>query len=51
MKVLLINTVCGSGSVGKITADIYHTLKETGEDGIILYGRGEAPAQVHAVKV
>lgn len=51
MKVLLINTVCGSGSVGKITADIYHTLKEAGEDGIILYGRNDAPAQVNAVKI
>lgn len=51
MKVLLINTVCGSGSVGKITADIYHTLKEQGEDGIILYGRNDAPDSVNAVKI
>ena len=51
MKVLLINTVCGSGSVGKITADIYHTLKEQGEDGIVLYGRNEAPDTVNAVKI
>lgn len=51
MKVLLINTVCGSGSVGKITADIYHTLKAQGEDGIILYGRNEAPDSVNAVKI
>ncbi len=51
MKVLLINTVCGSGSVGKITADIYHTLKDAGEDGIVLYGRNQAPEQVKAVKI
>lgn len=51
MKVLIINTVCGSGSVGKITADIYHTLKDAGEDGIILYGRNQAPDHVNAVKI
>lgn len=51
MKVLLINTVCGRGSVGKITADIYHTLKEQGEEGIVVYGRGDAPRNVNAVKI
>lgn len=51
MKILQINTVCGSGSVGKITADIYHTLKEQGEEGIILYGRNDAPKDVNAVKI
>ena len=51
MKILQINTVCGSGSVGKITADIYHTLKEQGEDGVILYGRNDAPKEVNAVKI
>lgn len=51
MKILQINTVCGSGSVGKITADIYHTLKEQGEEGVILYGRNEAPDDVNAVKI
>lgn len=51
MKILQINTVCGSGSVGKITADIYHTLKEQKEEGVILYGRNEAPKDVNAVKI
>lgn len=51
MKVLLINTVCGSGSVGKITSDIYDTLKQAGEDAIILYGRNQAPDQANAVKI
>ena len=51
MKILQINTVCGSGSVGKITADIYHTLKEQGEEGIVLYGRNNAPKEVNAVKI
>lgn len=51
MKILQINTVCGSGSVGKITADIYHTLKEQGEEGIVLYGRNDAPKEVNAVRI
>ncbi len=32
MKVLQISTVCGSGSVGRITVDIYHTLEKQGDD-------------------
>ncbi len=50
MKVLQINTVCGSGSVGKITIDIYETLKEQGEEAIILYGRNQAPGEVKNAK-
>ena len=45
MKVLQINTVCGSGSVGKITVDIYETLRELGEEAVILYGRNQAPRE------
>ena len=51
MKILQINTVCGSGSVGKITADIYNTLKEQGEEGVVCYGRNSAPKEINAVKV
>lgn len=48
MKVLQISTVCGSGSVGRITADIYHTLKKQGEECLIAYGRRSAPQDVDA---
>ena len=44
MKVLQISTVCGSGSVGRITVDIYHTLKSCGDEGLIAlstFFRGE----------
>lgn len=51
MKVLQLNTVCGRGSVGKITVDLYRTLKEQGEEGVILYGRDSAPEDVNAIKV
>lgn len=48
LKVLQINTVCGSGSVGRITVDIYHTLQENKDQGLIAYGRRTAPADVEA---
>lgn len=52
MKVLQINTVCGSGSVGKITVDIYETLRERGEEAVIFYGRDQASGNVEgAVKI
>lgn len=50
MKVLQINTVCGSGSVGKITVDIYETLKELGEEAVILYGRNQAPRETKGAR-
>ena len=50
MKVLQISTVCGSGSVGRITADIYHTLQKNGDQGIVAYGRRTAPADVDAYR-
>ena len=43
LKVLQINTVCGSGSVGRIATDLMLTLKEEGHDCEILYGRRKAP--------
>lgn len=43
MKIAQINTVCGNGSVGRITVDIYHALKKNGHEGKIFYGRRNAP--------
>ncbi len=47
MKIAQINTVCGNGSVGRITVDIYHALKKSGYEGKIYYGRRTAPEEVH----
>lgn len=46
MKIAQINTVCGNGSVGRITVDIYHALKRKGHEGKIFYGRRTAPEGV-----
>ncbi len=50
MKIAQINTVCGSGSVGRITVDIYHALKKNGHEGKIYYGRRTAPENVETEK-
>ncbi len=50
LKIAQINTVCGNGSVGRITVDIYHALKQKGHEGKIYYGRRNAPEDVNAEK-
>ena len=50
MKIAQINTVCGNGSVGRITVDIYHALKKSGHEGKIYYGRRAAPETAETEK-
>ncbi len=51
MKVLQVNTVCGTGSVGRIALDLYHLIEEKGNECRIAYGRGEAPDDIKSIKV
>lgn len=41
MKYLFINTVCGTGSTGRICAELAETLDKQGNEVKIAYGRGE----------
>ena len=41
MKVMQINCVYNTGSTGKIVYDIHNSLKESGIESIICYGRGK----------
>ena len=50
-KVLLVNTVCGTGSVGRLVAGLYHTLEEHGYECLVAYGRGEAPSDIRAYRI
>lgn len=50
MKVLFINLVYGTGSTGKIVADIIQLLEKSGHDAKVLYGVGEEPTCQNAVK-
>ena len=43
MKIVQVNTVCGSGSVGRIVVDLYKTAEEAGHVSLAAYGRGSAP--------
>ena len=40
MKVFQVNSVCGTGSTGRIVCDIKQMLKNSGNDCRIAYGRG-----------
>ena len=50
MKVLQINTICGSGSVGRITVDIVHALEAQGDEGMVAFGRRTGPEGVPTYK-
>ncbi|MDR0606675.1 MAG: glycosyltransferase [Bacteroidales bacterium] len=41
MKVLLINSVCKTGSTGKIVYDLYTELNKNDHEAAICYGRGQ----------
>ncbi|WP_423367151.1 glycosyltransferase [Melissococcus plutonius] len=41
MRILLINTVCGIGSTGRMCTDIYDILEKNGHECCIAYGRGK----------
>ena len=51
MKVLFINLVYGTGSTGKIIADIMDMLKKYGNDAKALYGTGARSDNADAVRV
>lgn len=50
MKVFQINTVCGSGSTGRIAVNLAKMLEKHGDESIIAYARGQAPKEVMAWK-
>lgn len=45
MKILMINSVCGIGSTGRICTDLATELEKKGHEVKIAYGRGEVPKQ------
>ena len=51
MKVLFVNLVYGTGSTGKIIADIMNLLKKYGNDAKALYGTGARSDNADAVRV
>ena len=51
MKVLFINTVCGTGSTGRIVVDLYRMLEKKGHICMVGYGRGTCPKDVNGVRI
>ncbi|MGX4686671.1 glycosyltransferase [Vagococcus sp. JNUCC 83] len=51
MKVLLVNSVCGSGSTGKICVDLYDELKKREHECVIAYGRGDANSNYNTYRI
>ena len=47
MKVALVNTICGAGSVGRICVDLYDTMKTMGHEPYMIAGRGEINRGMH----
>lgn len=50
-RVLLVNTVAGTGSVGRLVVGLYHTLEANGYECLVAYGRGEAPDGVRSYRI
>ena len=43
MKIVQINTVFGSGSTGRIVSELSNSIKKSGNDSFVAYGRKTAP--------
>jgi len=50
-RVLLVNTVAGKGSVGRLVTGLSDSLKERGAETLIAYGRWEAPAGQNVYRI
>lgn len=51
MKVLQINTVASGGSTARIACDLCRALKESGNQCVVAYGRGRAPADIDGYRI
>ncbi len=51
MKVLQINSVCGIGSTGRITVDLYHALKKEGHECLVAYGRNNSSTDMEILRI
>lgn len=51
MKIVQINTVCGTGSTGKIALDLYHLAEDAGHTCYFAFGRGTAPTAIRSYKI
>ena len=50
-KVLLVNTVVGTGSVGRLTQGLYHALSANGYECMVAYGRDTHPQDINGYRI
>lgn len=50
-RVLLVNTVVGSGSVGRLVEGLYRTLSSHGYECLVAYGRWNPPADINSYRI
>ena len=50
-RVMLVNTVVGTGSVGRLVEGLYHTLEYNGYECLVAYGRGEAAPDMRSYRI
>lgn len=50
-RVLLVNTVAGTGSVGRLTTGLYDALTNRGYECLIAFGRDEAPEGYNCYRI
>lgn len=51
MRILQVNTVSGTGSVGRIAVDLYQACEKAGHAPYIAYGRGKAAEKTATYKI
>lgn len=51
MKHLQINTVTGTGSIGRITCDIYKMMNEMGHESLVAYGRNNSIDGFNSIRI
>ena len=50
-RVMLVNTVVGTGSVGRLVEGLYNTLSANGYECMVAYGRDTHPAGMNAYRI
>lgn len=51
MKVMLVNSVYGIGSTGKIVKDLHNQINSNGDQAVICYGRGKRVDDLNVKKI
>ncbi len=51
MKIVLVNTICSRGSVGRICADLYEQLDQRGDEPYMAAGRSRLPSYMRGTVI